>query len=301
MMPSLNWIHGRLVPRVLLTLLAAFALGPGADCAAADNPPGPLGKADRRIRAASHEPHRRPRQINGQGPFHLIFDLGAPITLLSSATGEKSGVIAAAAPRTFFLSIRGEAVVDQLQLGDLTARDVPVIVLDHPVLKELGNALGRPLDGIIGYTFFARYQTTIDYQARTITFEPVDFQVGNLMRDLPEQARRPQGRPPDRSGSCWSLGAEPGCAGRGPGGARRTDPRGAGRVARRCRGAQAGRHPDHTRRSLDHLDRRHSRRRRQGRRPRRHRRHPPRRSRTDADRPIPNQESDPGGWDDGQG
>lgn len=192
MMPSLNWIHGRLVPRVLLTLLAAFALGPGADCAAADNPPGPLGKATVAFELLRTNHIVVRAQINGQGPFHLIFDLGAPITLLSSATGEKSGVIAAAAPRTFFLSIRGEAVVDQLQLGDLTARDVPVIVLDHPVLKELGNALGRPLDGIIGYTFFARYHTTIDYQARTITFEPVDFQVGNLMRDLPNRLAGPK-------------------------------------------------------------------------------------------------------------
>ncbi len=50
-----------------------------------------------------------------------------------------------------------------------------MIVLDHPILKALGDFLGRPLDGIIGYTFFARYRTTIDYQARQMTFEPVDF------------------------------------------------------------------------------------------------------------------------------
>jgi membrane-associated protease RseP (regulator of RpoE activity) len=123
-------------------------------------------------------------RINGEGPFQLIFDLGAPITLLSSRAGEKTGVIARDAPRGFLLSVRGEGQVDRLQIGDLTARDVPVIVLDHPVLRELGNAQGRRLDGIIGYTFFARYRTTIDYQARTMTFEPVDFRVGNLMRDL---------------------------------------------------------------------------------------------------------------------
>ena len=67
-----------------------------------------------------------------------------------------------------------------------------MIVLDPPVLKELGNALGRPLDGIIGHTFFARYKTTIDYQVRTMTFEPVDFQAGNLLRDLPERLAGPK-------------------------------------------------------------------------------------------------------------
>jgi hypothetical protein len=111
---------------------------------------------------------------------------------LSSRAGEKSGVIAADAPRGFFFSVRGEGQVDRLQLGDLTARDVPVIILDHPVLRELGSALERRLDGIIGYTFFARYRTTIDYQKRTMTFEPVDFRVANLMRDLPERLAGPK-------------------------------------------------------------------------------------------------------------
>lgn len=131
-------------------------------------------------------------RINGKGPFSLIFDLGAPITLLSSKAGEASGLIAADAPRSLLFSIRGEAEIGTLQLGDLTAKDLPVIVLDHPVLTTLGEVLGRRLDGIIGYTFFARYKTTIDYQARTLTFEPVDFRVRNLMRDLPDRIAGPK-------------------------------------------------------------------------------------------------------------
>ena len=54
------------------------------------------------------------------------------------------------APRALLFSIRGEATVDSLQLGDLTARDVPVIILDHPVLKALGNVLGSTIAGIDG-------------------------------------------------------------------------------------------------------------------------------------------------------
>jgi hypothetical protein len=130
--------------------------------------------------------------INGKGPFHLIFDLGAPITLLSSRAGEKTGVIAANAPRSILFSMRGEGAIDKLRVGDLTARDIPAIVLDHPVLKALGDVLQRPLDGIIGYTFFARYRTTIDYQARELTFTPVDFQVRDLMKDLPGRLTGPK-------------------------------------------------------------------------------------------------------------
>jgi PDZ domain/Aspartyl protease len=174
--------------RLTLMLLPLLLVGlPGAD-----PPPGPEGKATVRFELLRSNHMVVQARINGEGPFQLIFDLGAPITLLSSRAGEKSGVIAADAPRAFLFSIRGEGKIDRLQVGDLTARDVPVIVLDHPVLRELGGALNRRLDGIIGYTFFARYRTTIDYQARTMTFEPVDFRVTNLIRDLPERLAAPK-------------------------------------------------------------------------------------------------------------
>ena len=87
----------------------------------------------------------------------------------------------------------------KLQVGDLTAEKLPVIVLDHPVLKALGDVLGRPLDGIIGYTFFARYRTTIDYQAQRMTFEPVDFEVRDLIRELPDRLAGPK----VARGACW--------------------------------------------------------------------------------------------------
>jgi len=131
-------------------------------------------------------------KINGKGPYRLVFDLGAPITLLSNRASEASGVVKADAPRSFLFSMRGEAEVKTLEVGDLTAKDVPVIVFDHPTLKALGGFFRGPLDGIMGYTFFARYKTTIDYQARTMTFEPVDFEVRNLLKDLPERLAGPK-------------------------------------------------------------------------------------------------------------
>jgi hypothetical protein len=125
--------------------------------------------------------------INGKGPYRLIFDLGAPITLLSNQVSEASGVVKADAPRSFLFSMRGEAEVAKLQVGDLTTTKLPVIVFDHPALKILGDVFGRPIDGIIGFTFFARYRTTIDYQANQLTFEPIDFAIRDLLRELPER------------------------------------------------------------------------------------------------------------------
>lgn len=131
-------------------------------------------------------------KINDQGPFRLIFDLGAPITLLSNRAGERSGAVKKDAPRSIFFSVRGESEVKSLEIGGLTAKDVPVVILDHPVLRALGGLLGKPLDGILGYTFFARYKTTIDYQARTMTFEPVNAEVRNLLKELPGRLAGPK-------------------------------------------------------------------------------------------------------------
>jgi membrane-associated protease RseP (regulator of RpoE activity) len=131
-------------------------------------------------------------KINDKGPFRLIFDSGAPVSLLSNKAAEESGAVAKGAPKSFLMGLRGEGMIKSLEVGDLKAKDVPVIVLDHPTLKAIGTFLGRPLDGIIGFTFFARYRTTIDYQARSMTLEPVDFAVRDLLKELPERLAGPK-------------------------------------------------------------------------------------------------------------
>ncbi len=131
-------------------------------------------------------------KINGKGPFRLIFDLGAPITLLSNRAGEAADVVKKDAPKSLLFAMRGESEVKSLEVGGLTAKNLPVIVFDHPALRALGGFFGRPLDGIIGFTFFARYKTTIDYQAREMTFEPVDFKMRDLLKDLPDRLAGPK-------------------------------------------------------------------------------------------------------------
>ena len=131
-------------------------------------------------------------KINGKGPYRLIFDLGAPITLLSNRAGEASGVVKADAPRAFLFGMRGEAEIDKLQAGELSAARLPVIVFDHPVLSALGDAIGRRIDGIMGFTLFARYRTTIDYQTREMTFVPVDYEVRDLLKELPDRMLGPK-------------------------------------------------------------------------------------------------------------
>lgn len=131
-------------------------------------------------------------KVNGKGPYRFIFDLGAPVTLLSNHAAEESGAIAKDAPKSFLMSTRGEGKIDKFEMGDLKADDVPVLVMDHPVLGALGSVLGRKLEGIVGYTFWAHYRMTIDYQAKEMTFVPVDFEVRDLMKDLPTRLAGPK-------------------------------------------------------------------------------------------------------------
>src|SRR5262249_23059044 len=65
-------------------------------------------------------------------------------------------------------------------------------ILDHPVLKALEDVTGRPIDGIMGFTFFARFKTTIDYHAHEMTFEPITYEVRDLLKELPDRLMRPK-------------------------------------------------------------------------------------------------------------
>ena len=57
------------------------------------------------------------------------------------------------------------------------------MVIDHPTIAAIDKALG-PVQGIIGLTFFGRYKTTIDYQAKEMTFVPVDFRPPDIMKGM---------------------------------------------------------------------------------------------------------------------
>ncbi len=149
-------------------------------------------------------------KVNGKGPYRMIFDLGAPVTLLSNKAGEESGVVPAGTPKSFVFGTRGEFTAKTFEIGELKAKDAPLVVLDHPLIGAMNRLFHIKLEGIVGYTFFARYKVTIDYQAKTLTFEPVDFQVRNFMKELPDRLAGPKvARERYLSGSAlWGLRVE---------------------------------------------------------------------------------------------
>ena len=125
-------------------------------------------------------------KVNGQGPFKVIFDTGAPVSLLSNKIGKKAGLTGKNGAMSGF-SLFGpvaQTKVKKLEIGDLKADYVPVIVMDHPTVEVLADALKEPIEGIIGFPFFARYRMTLDYQAKELTFVPTNFEPVDVIQSM---------------------------------------------------------------------------------------------------------------------
>jgi membrane-associated protease RseP (regulator of RpoE activity) len=135
-------------------------------------------------------------KINGTGPYRLIFDTGAPTNLLNNKVATESGLLKKTdKPSGFggFFGIAGAKTIDELQIGDVKMAKVPVMVMDHPTVEAISKALG-PIDGLVGFPFFARYKTTIDYEKKELTFEPNGYEPGDAMQALMTKVMGAQGK-----------------------------------------------------------------------------------------------------------
>lgn len=123
-------------------------------------------------------------RVNGRGPYRLVLDTGAPITFVSGRVAQDAGLITPErAKMPTLMGMRGQAVLKALNVGGAVARDLNVFILDHPVVEMIGQVDG-PLDGIIGFSFFARFRTTLDYAAHRVTFAPSDYRPQDVTQSL---------------------------------------------------------------------------------------------------------------------
>jgi hypothetical protein len=125
-------------------------------------------------------------KINGKGPYRLIFDTGAPTMLLTSKIAKESGLIGPGAKKPAArgpFAMPGQVTIGKLEIGGVTASDVPAVVLDHPTVKAIADVFG-PIEGIVGFPFFARFKTSIDYQAKEFTFVPNGYKPADVMQTL---------------------------------------------------------------------------------------------------------------------
>jgi hypothetical protein len=124
-------------------------------------------------------------KINGKGPYRVIFDTGAPVTLLSTKVATQTGLIDKNTPKPLFapFNTAGEAKIKTLSVGDLQVKDVNAIIMDHPAVEAMSEAFG-PVEGIVGFPFFSRYKMTLDYKAQQMTFVPSNYEPADSLEAI---------------------------------------------------------------------------------------------------------------------
>src|SRR5262245_20989674 len=82
-------------------------------------------------------------KVNGKGPYNLVFDTGAPLNLVNNRVAKDSGISKKGGGGGLGFGLFGgisTVDVDKLQVGDVTAEKLPVIVMDHPTVRAISDA-----------------------------------------------------------------------------------------------------------------------------------------------------------------
>jgi len=126
-------------------------------------------------------------KVNGKGPYKLVFDTGAPITLVNNKLAKEAGLLEGKGKPAFTLfGSMGDVKIKTLEVAGQKAENVSAIVMDHPTVELMSKALKEqgPLYGIVGFPFFAQFRMTIDYQTKTLTFEPNGYKPPDVMKAM---------------------------------------------------------------------------------------------------------------------
>jgi len=131
-------------------------------------------------------------KLNDKGPYRFILDTGAPLTIINSKTAKAAALTkpkkAPGGGLLGMLNIGPTPMnVGSMQLGDVDAKDTPAMVMDHPTVQSISDAFAKkygPVEGLIGFPFFARFKMTVDYQKQELTFVPNGYKPGDYMTDL---------------------------------------------------------------------------------------------------------------------
>jgi membrane-associated protease RseP (regulator of RpoE activity) len=166
---------------LLAGLLGAVLLAPGAALA---RPPAPDKSVTVPFELLKSGHVAVMVKVNGKGPYRLIFDTGAPITLVNNKVAKSAGLLKGMPKPAFTLfGSMGEVKIKTLEVGGQKADNVAAVVMDHPTVTLLASKLG-PIEGIVGFPFFARYAMTIDYQTKTLTFVPNGHKPPDVMKGM---------------------------------------------------------------------------------------------------------------------
>ena len=176
---------------MLFLLLTPFAAVPQFALAAPDDKE-PLKKDDKPVVVPFELLKSRHMaiqvKINGKGPYRVIFDTGAPTNLVNNKIAKAAGLTSKddRGGLALFGAAPTPKTIKKLEIGDLVLEGMPTMVMDHPTVAAISEALG-PIEGLIGFPFFARYKMTIDYQKKEMTLVPNGYVPGDAMQGMMEK------------------------------------------------------------------------------------------------------------------
>lgn len=108
-------------------------------------------------------------KVNGRGPFKFIIDSGASETVIVPPLAKELGI----AREGQIFSTRTTGWVDSVEVGGSSVGRMPVYVFDPPQALPLRLDKGINYQGLLGYTFLARFVTVLDYGRRRVKFMPI--------------------------------------------------------------------------------------------------------------------------------
>jgi predicted aspartyl protease len=114
-------------------------------------------------------------RFNGSEPIDCALDTGASHAVLLPEIGHRLGLEIEGTRQAHGAagSMRVEmAKAESIALGDAVVHGVSVLMSDD--LRRIGEAIGHPLGGCIGFSFLERFRVSVDYAGLTLTLSTPD-------------------------------------------------------------------------------------------------------------------------------
>ncbi|MDY3553715.1 PDZ domain-containing protein [Gemmata sp. JC717] len=133
-------------------------------------------------------------KLNDKGPYRLIFDTGAPTNLVNNKIAKEAGILGKGdkGGLPLFGAAPAPKAIKKLEIGDLKLEGMTTMVMDHPTVAAIADVVG-PVEGIVGFPFFARYKMTIDYEKKEMTLTPNGYSPGDTMAGMMDKLMRVSG------------------------------------------------------------------------------------------------------------
>lgn len=178
-------LHTRLLSLVSIVALCAAGYGQDANRATAAKPTASQAVARIPIELSGNEIFLRLR-VNGSEPLWFVLDTGAGSTVISTRAAEALGLklegshqARGAGGQVPSSVVRGV----RLDIGGTRLEDLSATAI---ALTSIENAMGRRIDGILGYEFFRRFVVELDYENLLVSlYEPAGFEYVGRGESLP--------------------------------------------------------------------------------------------------------------------